>query len=50
MLRSPGYTLITATITLMLIGCQDANAPDDAPSALRTPMMSRGTDVAASLR
>jgi len=34
MLRIAHYTLAAASITLALVGCQDATAPDDAPKAL----------------
>ena len=41
MLRIAHYTLAAASITLALVGCQDATAPDDAPNALNArPMMS----------
>src|SRR5882762_3965594 len=41
MLRVARYTLAAAAITLTLVGCQDATAPDDAPNALNArPMMS----------
>ena len=41
MLRVARYTLAAASITLTLVGCQDATAPDNAPRGLSArPMMS----------
>src|SRR5207247_1442126 len=41
MLRVARYTLVAASITLTLVGCQDATAPDNAPRGLSArPMMS----------
>src|SRR6267142_2194885 len=41
MLRIARYTLVAASITLALLGCQDATAPDDATRSLSArPMMS----------
>src|SRR6266404_8615351 len=39
MLRVARYTLAAASITLTLVGCQDAAAPDGAPSALSAGAM-----------
>src|SRR2546422_407254 len=48
MLRVARYTLAAVSITLTLVGCQDATAPDDA--ALRTtPMMSHASGELAPL-
>jgi hypothetical protein len=50
MLRVARYTLAAASITLTLVGCQDATAPDDAPSALRAkPIMSQAQGQLPSL-
>src|SRR6266704_2811841 len=50
MVRVARYTLAAASITLTLAGCQDATAPDDAPSALSArPMMSQVQNQSAPL-
>src|SRR5713226_2360351 len=44
MLRVARYTLAAASITLTLVGCQDAAAPDDAARSLSAkPMLSRAS-------
>jgi hypothetical protein len=49
MLHVARYTLAAASIALTLVGCQDATAPDDAPSALSAkPMMSSEAEAAPS--
>ncbi len=49
MLRVARYTLAAASITLTLVGCQDAAAPDGAPSALSAGAMMTGEANGAAL-